>query len=135
MANRPPWFGLRGGWHGLNPLLRLDRVEAPSGWAEQVLVEFDWLETLVRNRLTLRRLFVERAQLEVAYVDGRWALSGLGDGPLDFDWASLLNDTDELRFRGLLRVAGAADSSLHVEALGINRNGLHGLDLTLAATP
>ena len=124
--------GLRGGWHGLNPLLRLDRVEAPSGWAEQVLVEFDWLETLVRNRLTLRRLFVERAQLEVAYVNGRWALSGLGDGPLDFDWASLLNDTDELRFRGLLRVAGAADSSLHVEALGINRNGLHGLDLTLA---
>ena len=124
--------GLRGGWHGLNPLLRLDRVEAPSGWAEQVLVEFDWLETLLRNRLTLRRLFVERAQLEVAYVDGRWALAGLGDGPLDFDWASLLNDTDELRFRGLLRVAGVADSGLRVEALGINRNGLHGLDLTLA---
>ena len=124
--------GLRGGWHGLNPLLRLDRVEAPSGWAEQVLVEFDWLETLLRNRLTLRRLFVERAQLEVAYVYGRWVLAGLGDGPLDFDWASLLNDTDELRFRGLLRVAGAADSGLQVEALGINRDGLHGLDLTLA---
>ena len=124
--------GLRGGWHGLNPLLRLERVETPSGWAEQVLVEFDWLETLLRSRVVLRRLFVERAQLEVAYADGRWALAGMGEGPLDFDWAGLLNDTDELRFRGLLRVAGAADSGLQVEALGINRDGLHGLDLTLA---
>ena len=124
--------GLRGGWHGLNPLLRLERVETPSGWAEQLLVEFDWLETLLRSRVVLRRLFVERAELEVAYVDGRWALAGMGEGPLNFDWAGLLNDTDELRFRGLLRVAGTADSGLQVEALGINRDGLHGLDLTLS---
>ena len=123
--------GLRGGWHGLNPLLRLERVETPSGWGEQVLIEFDWLETLLRSRLILRRLFVERAQLEVAYVDGRWALAGMGEAPLDFDWAGLLNNTDEIRFRGSLRVAGAADSGLQVEALGINRDGLHGLDLTL----
>ena len=124
--------GLRGGWHGLNPLLRLERVETPSGWGEQVLIEFDWLETLLRSRLILRRLFVERAQLEVTYVDGRWALAGMGEAPLDFDWAGLLNNTDEIRFRGSLRVAGAADSGLQVEALGINRDGLHGLDLTLA---
>ena len=124
--------GLRGGWHGLNPLLRLERVETPSGWGEQVLIEFDWLETLLRSRLILRRLFVERAQLEVAYVDGRWVLAGMGEAPLDFDWAGLLNNTDEIRFRGSLRVAGAADSGLQVEALGINRDGLHGLDLTLA---
>lgn len=124
--------GLRGGWHGLNPLLRLERVETPSGWGEQVLIEFDWLETLLRSRLILRRLLVERAQLEVAYVDGRWALAGMGEAPLDFDWAGLLNNTDEIRFRGSLRVAGAADSGLQVEALGINRDGLHGLDLTLA---
>ena len=124
--------GLRGGWHGLNPLLRLERVETPSGWGEQVLIEFDWLETLLRSRLILRRLFVERAQLEVAYVDDRWVLAGMGEAPLDFDWAGLLNNTDEIRFRGSLRVAGAADSGLQVEALGINRDGLHGLDLTLA---
>lgn len=124
--------GLRGGWHGLNPLLRLERVETPSSWAEQVLIEFDWLETLLRSRLILRRLFVERAQLEVAYVDGRWTLAGLEGEPLDFDWISLLNDTDEVRFRGLLRVADAADSGLQVEALGVNRDGRHSFDLTLA---
>ena len=124
--------GLRGGWDGLNPLLRLDRIEAPGGWAEQVLVEFDWPETLLRSRLILRRLFVERAQLDVAYVDGRWTLAGVGNGPLDFDWANLLNDTDEIRFRGSLRMVGAADSDLQVEALGINRDGLHSFDLHLA---
>ena len=56
----------------------------------------------------------------------------MGNGPLDFDWANLLNDTDEIRFRGSLRMVGAADSDLQVEALGINRDGLHSFDLHLA---
>ncbi len=124
--------GLEGGWAGLNPVVRIRRVDATAGWAEQVLLELDWMETLMRSRLIMRRLFVERGALNVAYVDGRWTLAGAGPQVLDLNWRDLLNHTDEIRFRGQLAVADATSSELDVEVLGVNRDGLHGFDLSLA---
>lgn len=124
--------GLAGGWAGLNPVVRIRRVEAPAGWAEQVLLELDWMETLLRSRLIMRRLFVEEGRLNLAYVDGRWTLAGSGAQALDLNWRDLLNHTDEIRLRGRLAVADAPGSELEVEVLGVNRDGLHGFDLNLA---
>ncbi len=125
--------GLSGGWRGVNPVVRMDRLQTPTGWAEQVLIEFDWLETLMRNRPVMQRLFVERAALAIEHTKQGWRLAGaLGQWP-EFDWGSLLYDADEVRLRGELSVLNAADSTLIAHVQGVNRDGLHGFDLAITS--
>ena len=123
--------GLRGGWDGLNPVVYLDRVETPAGWAEQVFIELDWPETLLRNRLIMQRISLERGALNLIHTDAGWALAGAGEQTLKLDWAGLLTYTDEIRLRGQVAVADAPGSSLDVEVRALNRDGLHGFDLAL----
>ena len=124
--------GLRGGWQGFNPVVRAARINLPAGSMEQVLIELDWPETLLRSRWIMQRLFVERATLEVVHKSGEWALAGPGREVQGFDWLGLLNYTDEIRFNGRISVAGDPDSALQVEVLGFNRDGFHGFDIQAA---
>lgn len=124
--------GLRGSWDGLNPVVLLQRVEAPAGWAEQVLIELDWLETLRRNRLIMQRISLERGMLNLVRSDAGWAIAGTGEQTPNLDWAGLLAYTDEIRLRGRLRVTEAPGSELDMELLALNRDGLHGFDLALS---
>ena len=121
--------GLRGGWEGFNPVVRAARIELPAGSMEQVLIELDWPETLLRSRWIMQRLFVEQATLEVIRSDDGWGLAGLAREAQGIDWISLINYTDEIRFRGRISVAGDPDSALDVDVLGFNRDGLHGFDV------
>ncbi len=121
--------GLRGDWQGFNPVVRAARVELPAGFMEQVLIELDWPETLLRSRWIMQRLFVERADLQVVRDDRGWSLAGSVRQALGIDWRSLIDHTDEIRFRGRISVTGDPDSALDVEVLGFNRDGLHGFDI------
>ncbi len=124
--------GLHGSWDGLNPVVRVQRVETPAGWAEQVLIELDWLETLRRNRLIMERISLERGALNLVRSDTGWAIAGVGEETQKLDWAGLLTYTDEIRLRGRLAVAGAPDSDLDMQLHALNRDGLHGFDLALS---
>ena len=122
--------GLAGGWKGLNPLVRIRRLDMPAGWAEGVLAELDWLETIRRSQLVLERLFVDEASLIVEHGPGGWQLAGMPPLDASLNWRTLLGDSDELRFSGQIRVAGAADSALQIEARGFNRDGRHWYDFS-----
>ncbi len=124
--------GLRGDWQGFNPVVRAARVELPAGFMEQVLIELDWPETVLRSRWIMQRLFVERADLELVRDDRGWGLAGSAREALGIDWLGLINYTDEIRFRGRIKVAGDPDSALDVEVLGFNRDGSHGFDVQAA---
>ena len=124
--------GLRGGWRGFNPVLRAARIEMPAGSMEQVLIELDWPETLLRSRWIMQRLFVERATLDIVRSGSSWALAGLEPETQGIDWLGLINHSDEIRFRGRISVAGDPDSALDVQVLGFNRDGLHGFDIQAA---
>ena len=124
--------GLRGDWQGFNPVVRAARIELPAGSMEQVLIELDWPETLLRSGWIMQRLFVERADLEVVRNGDGWDLAGPAREAQGIDWLGLINYTDEIRFRGRVSVAGDPDSALDVEVLGFNRDGLHGFDIRAA---
>ena len=126
--------GLRGGWQGFNPVVRADRIELPAGFMEQVLIELDWPETLLRSRWIMQRLFVERAALEIIRNESGWALAGPAQDVQGVDWRGLINYTDEIRFRGRIAVRGDPDSALDLEVQGFNRDGLHGFDVQAAGS-
>ena len=126
--------GLRGDWQGFNPVVRADRIELPAGSMEQVLIELDWPETLLRSRWIMQRLFVERADLEVMRDGDGWGLAGPAREAEGIDWLGLIDYTDEIRFRGRISVAGDPQSALDVEVLGFNRDGLHGFDIQAAGS-
>ena len=124
--------GLRGDWQGFNPVVRVARIDLPAGFMEQVLIELDWPETLLRSGWIMQRLFVERADLEVVRNDNGWGLAGLTQEAQGLDWLDLFNYTDEIRFTGRISVAGDPGSALDVAVLGFNRDGLHGFDVQVA---
>ena len=124
--------GLRGGWDGLNPVASARRIELSAGWVESVTVELDLLESVRRNRPVLGRLFVESAELAVERAGAGWRLAGMEAAASGLDLLELLGDIDEVRFNGRLTVAGAGEESLAVEVRGVNRDGAHAVDLSLA---
>ena len=131
LDGRATLTGLVGGWDGLNPVASLSRIDLPAGWVEQVTVELDLVESLRRNRLVLERLLVEDAELHLERTDEGWRLAGIQAVDPDFDLAGMVGDSDEIRFRGRIAVAGASESSLAVELRGVNRDGTHAYDLSV----
>lgn len=123
--------GLQGGWDAWNPVARVRRVELPAGWVEGVTVELDVLESVRRNRPVLQRLKVEDGELEIERTDAGWRLAGMEPVASDYDLGELLGDTDELRFTGRVAVAGAPESALALQFLGVNRDGAHAYDLSV----
>ena len=123
--------GLAGGWKGLNPVVRIRRVEVPAGWAGEVLAELDWLETLGRSQLVLERLFVDDAELALEHGEAGWQLAGMPSLGPQFDWQALLGDSDEFRFAGQILMAGAPDSAVRIDARSVNRDGRHWHDFSV----
>ena len=131
--------GLEGGWDGLNPVASARRIELPAGWVERVTVELDVLESVRRNSPVLERLLIESSDLTVERSGEGWRLAGMEAAASEFDLLRLLRDIDEIRFNGRMTVSGAAEESLAIEVLGVNRDGAHAYDLSLGnpecATP
>ncbi len=124
--------GLAGGWDGLNPLVSVRRIELPAGWAEHVTAELDVLESLVRFRPVLERLVIGQAELMVEHRATGWHLAGMGEAAAELDLARLVGDIDEIRFVGRVAVQASPESGLAVTLLGVNRDGAHAYDLTVA---
>lgn len=126
--------GLQGGWAGLNPVLRAERVEFPGGFVRELVLELDWLETLARSHLVLRHGSVEEGFLSLHRdEEGRWGLPGgsAGEAP---DVTRLLWHSDQLRFAGQLVFshAGGRSQPITVRYQAVNRAGRHRVRLELA---
>ena len=124
--------GLTGDWQRLNPVLRINEVRLPAGSLEDVLVELDVLESMVRNRPVMQRLFVGGASIEVERTDQGWWLAGMVRRESEFDVVAMLTDSDELRIVGNVAVRGAPDAALTIDASGINRGGMHWYDAAIS---
>jgi uncharacterized protein YhdP len=120
--------GLEGSWRYLNPVVRVERVDFPAGHLREVVVELDWLESLVRNRFVARRVLVEDGAVRLEKTaDGRWRVAGTSGGG-EFDASGILYHADELRFSGVvaLGLAGTEESqAVSVRYLATNRGGFH----------
>ena len=123
--------GLAGGWDGLNPVVSARRIDTPAGWVEQVTVELDLVESLRRNRPVLERLLIENAELRLERTDAGWRLAGMPAVDPEFDWGTMVGDSDEIRFAGRFAVAGTAGGDLALELRGVNRDGTHSYDLSV----
>ncbi len=120
--------GLEGSWRYLNPVVRAARVDLPAGHLREVVVELDWLESLVRNRFVARRVLVGEGAVRLEKTPaGKWRLAGTsGDG--EFDASGIVYHADELRFSGVIAfgLAGEEEAqSVQVDYLATNRGGLH----------
>ncbi|MFB3107002.1 MAG: hypothetical protein ACE1ZA_19035, partial [Pseudomonadales bacterium] len=131
--------GLEGRWQFLNPVVLIDRVDVASGYVADVVVEIDWLESLIRNRTVARRLIIGEADLTFEKtVSGHWRIAGYTAAPTNFDFAALLYQSDELSFSGKVSVQleGQSERSetIVVNYQGINRGGVHRHQLSLRNT-
>ena len=124
-------IGLQGSWDKFNPVLRLSRVELPAGWLDTVLVELDWIESMVRNRLVFQRLLVADGHVQMERGENGWMLAGAEASNLSLDLRDLLTYTDELHLRGRISVLAHPDSALDLALDGLNRDKRHGFDLQL----
>ncbi|MCZ6618496.1 MAG: DUF3971 domain-containing protein [Gammaproteobacteria bacterium] len=130
--------GLEGRWRFLNPVILIDRVDLSGGYVEDVVVEVDWLESLIRNRLVARRLIVGDADLTFEKTpSGGFRLAGTIIVPADFDFQTLIYHSDELSFTGKVSVqleGGSPSEPIQVSYQGINRGGVHRHRLSLGNT-
>lgn len=125
--------GLQGSWRFLNPVLMIDRVDMPAGHLANVVVELDWLESLIRNRFVARRFVVDDGLLLVERRAGQWRLAGAA-AQADFDLSGLLYHSDELSFGGsivLRREDEEAAAPIRVDYTATNRGGIHRYQLRL----
>ncbi|MCX7065293.1 MAG: hypothetical protein NT024_12190, partial [Proteobacteria bacterium] len=91
--------GLRGGWHLLNPVIRVDRLRFAGGNASDVTMEVDVLESAFYSGLVLRHLSAALVELTPVHdVDGHWRLGDAGGATGGFPVAALLRYSDGLRF-------------------------------------
>ncbi len=76
--------GLRGEWHYLNPILRMDSARFAGGALHGLQVEVDLVRSALHNSLVIRRLYLD--ELELALVQdsqGRWQMGPARDTPGD----------------------------------------------------
>ena len=125
--------GLEGSWRLLNPVVMIDRIDLPAGHLADVVVELDWIESLIRNRFVARQLIVRDAQVLVERRDGKWRLAGSVAGG-EFDFSGLLYQGDELSLNGSLalrREDEQASAPIRVSYAAVNRGGMHRHTLNL----
>ena len=82
--------GLQGRWSMLDPVLKIERLEIDGATLEQVEVELDSLESLLRNRFVTDHISVRslHATVEKTEAGWRWPGSDGDDGSSDL-WTTL----------------------------------------------
>jgi uncharacterized protein (TIGR02099 family) len=128
--------GLAGDWRLINPIVTIDRIELPAGHLKSVLVELDWLESLVRNRLVAQRIRLGGGRLLLEKTAAGWRLAGAAEGA-DFNPFDTIYHSDMLTLAvqlGFLDESGVADpvDDLALRYLATNRGGVHRHRLQLA---
>jgi len=119
--------GVRGDWRGLNPVLRVRRLEFPAGVVEGVEAELDVLESIARNVPVARLLKVDNASVHLEKSPQGWRLRGMPAGDNMFDISDFLRHSDELAGRVSLHLhseSGAVETIIAQLWLA-NRGGVH----------
>ena len=118
--------GIAGDWRGLNPVLRIGRLEFPQGHAAEVEFELDLAESAWRNHLVARHGSVAEIVLHAEQGDDGWRLRGAGDEPLDIDIWPLVNHSDALSATVRLFLHGQnLEEQVVGEFAAVNVDGAH----------
>ena len=92
--------GLQGDWRGLNPVIRAQRIEFAAGHAQQVELELDLLESMLRSALIPRRLHADAVEVHVVRDADGWRLRSAGETVIRWqDVETALLDGDDLAAR------------------------------------
>jgi len=110
--------GLRGAWHLLNPVIRVDHLRFAGGDASDVTMEVDVLESAFYSGLVLRHLSAARVELAPVHdVDGHWRLGKSGGAGGGVPFEALLRYSDGLRLPDVHIRFSAAEVRDGVESL------------------
>ena len=125
--------GFNARWRLLNPVVQARRVTLGSSTLDNLVVEFDWVESLIRRAWVFRHLSVGDGRLRLLHERTRgWRPEGLPAGEAEFDWFDTLYQTDELAFAGLVEFQRGDDiGGMRVSARLVNRGGTHRVDASL----
>lgn len=125
--------GINARWRLLNPVLEVQDLRLGDSKLQDVVVELDWVESLLRQALVLRHLSVGDGELVVAFTELRgWHLSGMPATEQQRSWFDTVYESDELQYSGLLSfVRGDDAAGFRVAAALVNRGGSHRADVTL----
>ncbi len=132
--------GLSGDWRGLNPVLRIDRIDLPGGYVAGVYLEVDWLESLIRNQLVAQRLSVSDGYLMLEQTQEGWRMLG-ATGEANFDPSQFLYHSDQLTLASRIGFiskdtdASSITPELVVTYQASNRGGVHRHRLTVGNSP
>ncbi len=126
--------GVNARWRLLNPVLDIQGLHLGDSKLQEVVVELDWVESLLRRALVLRHLSVGDGELVVAFTQLRgWHLSGMPATKQQRSWFDTVYESDELQYSGLLSfVRGDDTQGIRVAAALVNRGGSHRADVTLS---
>ncbi len=118
--------GLSGSWSGLNPVLRAESLQLPTGQARALLVELDYVESVLRGALVPRRAEANHVLLFADKTSQGWQLRGLTPNQELFDPTSILRHGDELKVNGHIVFTDADHSwRLHISATALNTGAHH----------
>lgn len=125
-------YGIEGQWRGINPGFAARKLRFAWGDLDDVGFELDLLESLWRNRVVARRLWVREGTVEIERHGAGWRLRGITQ-PLDFDFATLAAYSDMVEVTLLVRMfdADEAQELGRIDWLASNYNNRHQLSLTL----
>jgi uncharacterized protein YhdP len=127
--------GLQGDWHRLNPVVRIDRIDLPAGWVEDVYVEVGLLESLWRGTPIAQRFSLREGEIDIEHTESGWRFRG-GMGSFDLELGDLLYHSDEILLSSRLRFFSAAGTSaIDADYQAINRTGMHRHRLKLRNDP
>lgn len=126
--------GVNARWRLLNPVLDIQVLRLGDSKLQEVVVELDWVESLLRQALVLRHLSVGDGELVVAFTQLRgWHLSGMPATEQQRSWFDTVYESDELQYSGLLSFVRDDDvQGIRVAAALVNRGGSHRVDVTLS---
>jgi uncharacterized protein YhdP len=121
--------GLEGDWRGINPVVRVRRVDLPAGHLSGIRAELDWLESLIRNRVVARSVTLDEGRLVMERTADGWRLRGAAGGGSVNVFDTLYN-SDELAASlriGLAEGSGEAvpADDLLISYRATNRGGAH----------
>jgi uncharacterized protein YhdP len=125
--------GLDGGWRGLNPVVRISRITFSAGFVQNLLVEFDWLESAFRGTPVASRIYVEDAHLDLEKTDIGWRLAGMPPSRFDYNPTTLIKHSDQLSVSGSLGFVGLEGGGFEIQARGENRSGVNRVDVSITS--
>ena len=125
--------GLKSHWRLTNPIIEIEHIRLPEGSARNVVMEVAVLESLIRNQLVARRLFIDELNLDIELTRQPGELA---ERQGEFDFLNLIDQiqsnfervrhTDELELSAVLTLKrDLASQRLNMKLHAVNQEGVH----------